>query len=166
MIEMQYKIRELFVLVLIFLLSFSLSACGNNNKKDDSTPETPEISEELGKEQSMKLVINGKEFITELQDNATTKALLAILPMTITMNDMPHEKYYYLPNNLPTSPVNPKTIQAGDIMLWGSNCLVLFYESFSTTYSYTKIGHINNTTGLAATVGSGNVIVTFQKSDI
>lgn len=162
---MQYKARKLLVLVSIILLSFSLSACGDNNKKTDSTPEVPEISEPE-KEQSMKLVINEKEFIAELQDNATTKALLAILPMTITMNDMQHEKYYYLPNNLPTSPISPKTIKAGDIMLWGSNCLVLFYESFSTSYSYTKIGHINNTAGLAAAAGSGNVIVAFEKSDI
>ena len=29
-------------------------------------------------------------------------------------------------------------------MLYTDNCLVIFYKSFDTSYSYTKIGHINN----------------------
>ena len=55
-----------------------------------------------------------------------------------------------------------KNINAGDLMLYGSNCLVIFYESFSTSYSYTKIGHIDNPEGLAETLGSGNIKVTFE----
>ena len=48
-------------------------------------------------------------------------------------------------------------------MLYGNNCIVLFYESFSTSYSYTPLGHIDDAEELAATLGRGNVQVAFQK---
>ena len=44
-------------------------------------------------------------------------------------------------------------------MLFGDNCLVIFYKSFDTSYSYTKIGHIDNIDDL----GSSNIIAKFEK---
>jgi hypothetical protein len=67
-----------------------------------------------------------------------------------------------LPNNLPGNASNPGTIQAGDLMLYGSNTLVLFYKSFSTAYSYTRLARIDNPSGLVAALGSGNVTVRFE----
>ena len=47
-------------------------------------------------------------------------------------------------------------------MLYGSNCIVLFYETFSSSYSYTRIGRLDNPSGLASDLGRGNVSVTFE----
>ena len=48
-------------------------------------------------------------------------------------------------------------------MLYGSDCLVIFYESFNTTYSYTRIGRIDNADNLDKVVGSGSVNVKISK---
>ena len=50
-------------------------------------------------------------------------------------------------------------IHAGDLKLYGSSCLVLFYESFSTSYSYTSLGYVENPEGLAEALGTGSVRV-------
>lgn len=91
------------------------------------------------------------------------KTFADLLPLTITMNELNgNEKYHYLSGNLPASPENPSIIHNGDLMLYGSNCIVLFYETFNTTYSYTKIGTVDNPTGLEAALGSNNPTVTFE----
>lgn len=72
-----------------------------------------------------------------------------------------NEKYYYLPDRLPTDAEHIGHIYAGDIMLYGSECLVLFYEELSATHSYTKLGFVENAEGLAAALGNGNSKVSF-----
>ena len=73
-----------------------------------------------------------------------------------------NEKYIDLPGSLPANASNPGTIRNGELMLYGSSTLVLFYKTFSTSYSYTKLGRIDDVTGLVAALGTGNVSVTFE----
>lgn len=112
---------------------------------------------------TMTLAINGTEFTAELEDNETAAAFRELLPLTLSMNELNgNEKYCYLDSTLPTNSYRPGTINAGDIMLYGNNCIVVFYETFSSSYSYTKIGHIINMAKLKETVGTGSIKIEFR----
>lgn len=107
--------------------------------------------------------IGSNTFNATLQDNPTTAAFKSLLPLTVNMKELNgNEKYANLARDLMINASNPGTIQSGDLMLYGSNTLVLFYKSFSTSYSYTRLGRVDDVTGLAAAVGTGNVTVTFE----
>ena len=111
----------------------------------------------------LKITVGTNTFTATLYNNATVTAFKTKLPMTINMKELNgNEKYFDLPNDLPANPSNPGTVQAGDLMLYGSNTLVLFYKSFSTSYNYTRLARIDNPSGLAAALGSGNVTVKFE----
>lgn len=113
-------------------------------------------------ETTMELIINGSAFYAVLEDNDTAAALMALFPVTLDMSELNgNEKYHYLDTALPCAPEKVGHISAGDIMLYGDNCLVVFYESFDTKYTYTKIGHIRDTAGLADALGTGSVSVSF-----
>lgn len=129
----------------------------------ESQPEPP-ITEEEPDMLKIEILVGNKTFSATLYDNEAARTLIDMLPLTLNMSELNgNEKYYYLDKSLPTNASRPSGIKTGDIMLYGNSCLVLFYESFSTSYSYTPIGHIDDPTGLAAALGSGSVQVTFRK---
>lgn len=112
----------------------------------------------------INIIVGSKTFTATLADSETGEAFAALLPLTVTMNELNgNEKYHYLNSSFPTAAYQPGTIHAGDLMLYGNNCIVLFYETFNTSYSYTRLGAIDNPSGLASALGSGNVSVRFEK---
>ncbi len=138
-----------YFLIIVLLLFISIG-CNNKNKETNSNEVIKMV----------KVVINEKEYIVNLEDNETVKSFISLLPQTFNMNELNgNEKYIYLDSTLPTNSINPEHINKGDVMLYGNNCLVIFYQSFNTSYSYTKIGHIDNLPDL----GSGNIVVEFKK---
>ena len=113
----------------------------------------------------IKITVDSQIFTATLLDNNTAKAFKELLPMTIQMKELNrNEKYYDLPKSLPTNSTNPESIKNGDLMLYGSKTLVLFYKTFPTSYSYTKLGSIDDITGLEKALGAGNVSVTINKN--
>ena len=112
----------------------------------------------------INIIIGSKTFTATLADSETGEAFAALLPLSVTMNELNgNEKYHYLSSSLPTAAYQPGAIHAGDLMLYGNNCVVLFYKTFNTSYSYTRIGSIDDPSGLAAALGFGNVSVRFEK---
>ena len=111
----------------------------------------------------LRITIGTHIFTATLYDNETANAFKTILPITVHMTELNgNEKYFDLVKDLPTNSSNPESISAGDIMLYGSKTLVLFYKSFRTSYSYTKIGHIDNSSGLTTALGNKSVTVTYE----
>ena len=109
------------------------------------------------------ITVGNKDFAARLFRNASTQVLLELMPMTLDMNEMNgNEKYHFLSAPLPTASESIGNIQNGDFMLYGSDCLVLFYEDFHTTYSYTKLGYIVDVSGLSDELGSNDVKVSFN----
>ena len=152
---------------LIFLLMNFLSVCFAFCKDNTHVSGNSKVQNINNKKDTMsnkiKIRIGSNTFTATLLDNPTATAFKALLPLTINMKELNgNEKYAELPKNLVTNSSNPGTIKTGDIMLYGSNTLVLFYRTFSTSYSYTKLGHLNNVDGLTEAVGLGNVTVTFE----
>lgn len=111
----------------------------------------------------LSIIVGSKEFSAKFFDNQTTQALIEQFTLTVDMSDLNgNEKYYYLPNALHTAAEQPGEIHAGDIMLYGDNCLVIFYETFSSSYEYTRLGYIQDSANFAQAVSNGNIKVTFD----
>lgn len=126
---------------------------GNNNNNNNDAPMSNQLT----------ITVGTASFTATFADNATATAFKSRLPLTLNMSELNgNEKYFYLPESLPAAASNPGTIQAGDLMLYGSDCLVLFYETFRTSYSYTRIGRIDNPSRLAAALGQESVSVIFS----
>jgi hypothetical protein len=150
---------KIIVAFLVSLICFQLFACSKNNNVSGQTNNNIDSSNTT----KMKITIGSAVFTATLNNNAAATAFKAMLPLTINMDDLNrNEKFYYFSTTLPTSSASGGTIQVGDLMLYGNNCLVLFYEGFNTSYSYTRLGKIDNTSGLVAALGSGSVTVKFE----
>lgn len=126
-------------------------------------PGESESLDEPQEEQVMNIQIGEQTFQAVLYENESTKALQEKLPMTIRMDEMNgNEKYYFMDENIPSASETVGSIQAGDIMLFGSNCLVLFFEDFQTSYTYTRLGYVRNVPEFVSALGLGSVEVTFR----
>ena len=112
----------------------------------------------------VNIKVGHKSFDCEFYDNKTAAALLKTMPFKYRMSELNgNEKYKYLNRDFPTDEKEVRKIKAGDIMLYGSDCLVLFYKSFNTSYEYTPVGHIKDPEGLKKAAGRGKVTVKFSK---
>lgn len=148
------------VFSLLTLMSCTPMEIPHNN--DTPIPPTTEHPD-TPKNDVMKITIGNSTFTATLTIGATTTEFKTMLPLTLNMSDFNNnEKVASLPNSLTTAPSNPSKIYSGDIMLYGSSSLVVFYETFSTSYSYTRIGQIDNITGLKTALGQGNVTIKFE----
>ncbi len=156
-------------LIALILLT-TITACGTvQNGQMEDTPatltdvENTETKESGDNMYKIKMTVGEKEFSVSLADNDTARAFMERLPMTLDMSELNgNEKYFYLDESLPSAAQNPGQISTGDLMLYGGSCVVLFYKDFQTSYSYTRLGKVQDTSGLADSVGKTDAKVIFE----
>ena len=141
------------ILLFVILSLLIITGCTNKSIQKNSIMESEE------KMSNIKVIINDQSYDLKLEDNSTVEEFIGLLPQEFSMKELNgNEKYVYMDYSLTTDSYNPIHIVKGDIMLYGNNCLVLFYKSFETSYNYTKIGHIDNLPDL----GNENITIKFE----
>ena len=147
------------LLILMIIGVAVLSSCGNKTNTttntetpstintEDNTPTTDTTPKEDDEYMNKKLVLKIDKTIVDVNwmDNDSVKELkkLAKDGLTIELHKYStFEQVGSLPNSIKSSDTNITTTP-GDIVLYSSNQIVLFYGS--NTWDYTKLGHINLT---------------------
>ncbi len=116
----------------------------------------------------MNIQIGDNLLTATLVENSSTSALKELLskgPISINMRDYGSmEKVGLLGMNLPTND-QQITTEAGDIILYQGNALVIYYAPNS--WNFTRLGKINNVTSeiLKEILGDGNVTITISLPD-
>lgn len=155
-------------LLLCVLLSAGSCAATRENRPDllaTTGEESTDAAEENTKEEarSMKVQIGGSVFTATLEENDAVNALVAMMeeaPVVVEMNDYSgFEKVGSLGASLPTSD-SQTTTRAGDIVLYNGSQIVIFYGSNS--WSYTRLGRVDDLTGWEEALGGDDVTVTFS----
>ena len=148
--------KKILALFTVLCCLFSLTAC-----RSEGTEQTPTNMEGT----KMKIQIGDASFTATLEDNAAVRELIEMMkdePITIDMNDYSgFEKVGPLGRNL-TTDNHQTTTSAGDIVLYNGNQIVMFYGSNS--WSYTRIGRIDDLSGWKEALGSGNITAVFSLS--
>lgn len=111
----------------------------------------------------MWMTVGERRFAITLADTAAARAFVDRLPLTLDMAELNgNEKHADLPRALPTHAARPGTIQNGDLMLYGSSTVVIFYKTFRSSYSYTRLGRVDDPNGLSQVLGTRNSRVVFS----
>lgn len=132
----------------------------------EQAPAAEETSQEEHSAMKMNVQIGTYTFTATLEDNAAVQELVEMMhsePVTIHMSDYSgFEKVGPLGRSLTTSS-SQTTTAAGDIVLYNGNSIVVFYGSNS--WSYTRIGKIDDLTDWTAALGSGNITAIFTLAE-
>ncbi len=147
------------------IVSEPLQQPASSVESESQTTDRETMAEEISA-MNMMVQVGGSTFTATLEENTAVDALVEMMeqePVTIQMSDYSgFEKVGPLGTSLPTSN-QQTTTQAGDIVLYQGNQIVMFYGSNS--WSYTRLGHIDDLTGWEEALGSGDVTVTFSLED-
>ena len=155
---------------------FSLSACGSNSNSrttsDDSTPSitissedttsTTDSKEDEYMNKTIELKIDNQIVDVYWANNDSVKALKELAKDGLTINMSEYGGFEQTGLIGKTIPSNDTRIDVvpGDIVLYNSNQISIFYNNSS--WSYTKLGHINlSKSELKNLLDTDAVVVTF-----
>ena len=132
-------------------------------RAEKATGSESETIAEEGRAMKMNVQIGSSTFTATLEDNPAVDSFVKMMenaPVVIQMSDYSgFEKVGSIGTSLPSSN-RQTTTQSGDIVLYNGNQIVIFYGSNS--WSYTRLGKIDDLSGWTEALGSGDVTVTFS----
>ena len=151
--------KKFFAAIFVLILIFSVG-CSAEKKSEEKI--SAEKVEEI--EMRIKISVGEQIFYANLENNSSTQELIKKLPLEVEMTELNgNEKYYKFVENFPSDDKKISEIREGDLMLYGSSYLVIFYKNFSTSYSYTRLGKIENPANLSEILGDGNIFIKIEK---
>ena len=125
------------------------------------------VEEEI-KDKMLKMMIGDKEVSVDWENNESAEALKDLCaeePLVIQMSMYGgFEQVGSIGTRLPSDDEQTST-SAGDIVLYSSNQIVVFYGSNS--WAYTRLGHITDqdAAGMTDLLGNGDVTITISLED-
>lgn len=137
---------------------------GSSTTTVSSAAQTPQMEGDLSmNDNTFYVTVNGATFSAVFAETAAAGALQELLAqgdLTLSLQDYgSFEKVGPLGQSLPASDVQTTT-QVGDIVLYQGDQVVMFYGS--NAWAYTRLGAVQDLTGWAQALGSGDVQVTFS----
>ena len=149
------NLNKFFVFSAAFFIAIFMSACGETGTGKNPAENGKNAEEEMTKMQ-IKIQIDDKFYTADLEDNEAAREFAQMLPISVEMRDYGgFEKVGSLGKSLTSSDSQTTTV-VGDIVLYNSDQIVIFYGSNS--WSYTRLGHIDN----FSDIGSGNITAVFS----
>ena len=128
-------------LIMTLLMStLLLSGCINKNNNKDNHSED-DITDNIPEEEIMKLEIDENVLDVSWNNNASITALNEMKPLTVNMHLYGGFEQVGSIGKSIVSDDKEITTKSGDIVLYSSNQIVVFFGT--NTWSYTKLGHIN-----------------------
>lgn len=142
-----------------------LGGCKAGQREQPASRDQQAVAPSAEQEKTrMWMTIGERRFSITLADTEAARAFAARLPLTLDMAELNgNEKYADLPQALPADASRPGTIRNGDLMLYGSETVVVFYETFRSPYSYTRLGRVDNPGNLGRVLGPSKSRVVFSE---
>ncbi|AND78843.1 cyclophilin-like fold protein [Streptococcus pantholopis] len=153
--------KKIIILIICFLLAGCSAAESEQSQSDEAGSQTTsgrslsdsqETNErEKDREETViKARIDDQTFEIVLNDSQAAEEFKELLPLTVEMEHVNgNEVYAPLGEQFTANNQQAGQIHAGDLKLWSGDGLVLFYKDFSSNYSYTDLGRMTDSKGLA-----------------
>ena len=139
------------------------TTAGNDTIENIEPAESTASAQDGVESMQIKITVGDTEFFATLEDNATTRAWMEEMPMTLSMSDLYDREmcYRYGNGTFPTDSLRSDGYEVGDLAYWPPmGSLVILYEQNGEQFERQHLGHIDS--GVEVFANTGDVDVTFE----
>lgn len=124
------------------------------------------FAQEKGGTMNITVTIGGTEYTAQFDNNAAAREVAELFPLSVDMKEWAGNNEYYagLGKTINGTAPAATAITAGDIMLYSSRSLVIFYDSSENTAGYVKLGHISGSKNLKTALDKAGGKVAFAQT--